>query len=74
MNGHSSLNLLFVFLLHLFITLLTMPTFRRILSVICTGLVAFSVPVAAETIQGAETVLQARSVVQVKGVVYDTSN
>ena len=51
-----------------------MPTFRRILSVICTGLVAFSVPVAAETIQGAETVLQARSVVQVKGVVYDTSN
>ncbi|MBR6263499.1 MAG: TonB-dependent receptor [Prevotella sp.] len=35
---------------------------------------AFSVPVAAETIQGAETVLQARSVVQVKGVVYDTSN
>ena len=51
-----------------------MPTFRRILSVICTGLVAFSVPAAAETIQGAETVLQARSVVQVKGVVYDTSN
>ncbi len=51
-----------------------MPTFRRILSVICTGLVAFSVPVAAETTHGAETVLQARSVVQVKGVVYDTSN
>ncbi len=51
-----------------------MPTFLRILSVICTGLVAFCVPVAAETIQGAETVLQARSVVQVKGVVYDTSN
>ena len=51
-----------------------MPTFRRILSVICTGLVAFSVPVAAETIKGAEAVLQARSVVQVKGVVYDTSN
>ena len=51
-----------------------MPTFRRILSVICTGMVACALPVAAQTVHGVETVLQARAVVQVKGVVYDTSD
>ena len=51
-----------------------MPTFRRILSVICTGMVAFAVPVTAQTVHGVEAVLQARAVVQVKGVVYDTSD
>ena len=51
-----------------------MQNFRKILAVICTGMMGYAVTSTAEPIQTVETVLQTRAVIQVKGVVHDSSN
>ena len=51
-----------------------MQNFRKILAVICTGMVGCAFTATADPIQTVETVLQTRAVIQVKGVVHDSSN